>query len=403
MANSILTIDMITNEASRILENELVITGNVNRQYDKSFAVEGAKIGDTLRVRLPDRVLVRTGAALQVANENQQWTTLTCSSQKGVDIAFSSAEQAMKLDNFSDLILKPRISQLAASIDYDVASGVVPYIAQTVGTVGTTPATSQVLLAGQQKLSEAAAPMDPRYCTVNPAANAGLVEGMKGLFNPGSTISDQFKSGRMGQNVLGYKEIAMSQSISTFTCGSRASTGATVTTTVAAQGQATIAVTTAGASDTIKKGDVFTIGSVYAVNPQTRVSTGSLYQFVATADVTASGSAATVTVAPIYWGSTQALATIDSVPTAAAAIVFVGAASVSYPTNLIYQRDAIAFVTADLELPKGVAMASRVNHNGISLRIVQAYDVTQDRMITRLDVLYGYGVLRPELACRLVG
>ena len=395
---------MITNEALRILENKLVVTGNVNRQYDDKFAVEGAKIGDTLRIRLPDRAIVRSGPALSVQAENQQYTTLTVSSQKGIDIAFSSAEQTMKLDNYSKLILEPRISQLAASIDYDVASGVAPYIGQSVGTPGTTPATSQVLLAGNQKLNEAAAPMDPRYCTVNPAANAALVEGLKGLFNPAGTISSQFKSGMMGNNVLGYDEIAMSQSIGTFTCGSRASTGATLTTTVTTQGTTTLAITTAGASDVIKAGDVFTIAGCYAVNPQTRVSTGSLYQFVAAADATASGSAATVTVrVPIYWGTSQALAIVDSAPTSTSAIVFMGTASTAYTQNLIYHRDAIAFATADLTIPKGVDMASRATHNGISLRIVRAYDVNQDRMITRLDVLYGYGVIRPELACRLWG
>ena len=410
MANSLLTIDMITYEAARILANKLVVTGNVNRQYDSSFAKEGAKIGDTLRIRLPDRVTVRNGAALSVQAENQQYTTLSCNSQRGVDIAFSSAEQAMKLDNFSKLILEPRISQLAAQIDYEVASGVAPYIGQSVGTPGTTPATTLVLLAGNQKLHEAAAPDMARYCTVNPAANAALVEGMKGFFNPVGTISSQFKSGMMGQNVLGYDAIEMSQSISTFTCGSRTSTGGTTSAAVTTQGTTTVAITGAGASGTVKAGDVFTVASCFAVNPQTRVSTGSLYQFVAASDVTLDGSGAgNVTVrVPIYSAdstdpASKALAIVDTLPANAKAVVFMGTASTAYPQNLIYQRDAIAFVTADLVLPKGVAAASRVNHEGISLRIVQAYDVTQDREITRLDVLFGYGVIRPELACRLWG
>lgn len=402
MANVLLTIDQITRESLRILANVLVVTRKCNRQYDPSFAKEGAKIGDTLRIRKPDRVIVTDGATLVVQPENQQWTTLTVSSQKHIGVAFSSAERTMKLDDYSKLILEPRISQLAATIDADVAAGVVRYIAQSVGTPGTTPATSAVLLAGQQKLDEAACPRNPRMCVVNPAANAQMVEGMKGLFNPGSTISNQFKTGNMGSGVLGYDEISMSQSISNFTTGSRSS-GATLTTTTAAQGQTTVAVTTNGASDTIKAGDVFTIANVYAVNPQTRASTGALYQFVALADATASGSAVTITVAPIYWGTDQALATVNAVPTATAAITWFGGVSTAYPQNLIWHPDAITFATADLVLPDGVAMASRVNHEGISLRIVKQYDAINDREICRLDVLYGYGVIRPELACRLWG
>lgn len=400
MANSILTIDMITRKALEILENNLVITRNVNRQYDPSFAVEGAKIGTTLRVRLPDRALVTDGAALTTQDENQQYTTLTVSSQKHIGMAFTTAEMTMNLDDFAELIIKPRVSQLAASIDADVAS-CFKYIGQSVGTAGTTPATSAVLLAAQQKLNESAAGMSPRYATVNPAANAGLVEGMKGLFNPGPTISRQFKTGMMGEDVLGYNEINMSQSIQNFTTGSRSS-GATVTTTVSTQGATSIAITTNGATDTIKLGDVFTIADCYAVNPQTRQSTGSLFQFVALADATASGSAVTVTVAPIYTAA-NALATVDSFPTAGKAVTWFGGVSTAYPQNLIYHKNAITFATADLVLPKGVDMASRAQHNGISLRIVRDYNINTDQLLTRIDVLYGYAVIRPEMAVRLWG
>lgn len=403
MSNSLLTIDMITRKALVILANKLVVTGNVNRQYDDQYAKSGAKIGDTLRIRLPNRSLPRRGAAIQVQNVNQQYVPLTISSQIGTDFSFSSAEQAMKLEDFSRLILEPAVSQVAASIDQEVAAGVAQYIAQSVGTPGTTPASAAVLLAGGQKLSEAAAPEGMRYCTVNPAANAALVLGMTGFFNDQSTISKQFKSGNMGNNVLGWDEISMSQSISSFTTGSRASTGAMVTTTISTQGATSIAITTAGATDTIKKGDVFTIGSVYSVNPQTRVTTGALAQFVATADATASGSAVTVNVRAMYSGTAQALATIDTLPQSGAAVTFVGAASTAYPQNLMYQRDAIAFGTADLELPKSAEMAARENYEGISLRIVKAYDPTNDNFITRLDVLYGWSVIRPELAVRLWG
>ena len=308
---------------------------------------------------------------------------------------------ALSLDDFADRILKPRVSQLAASIDADVANAF-QSIYQSVGTPGTTPATSLVLLQGQQKLNESAALMSPRYATVNPAANAGLVEGMKGLFNPTSTISRQFKNGMMGEGVLGYDEINMSQSIKQHTTGTR--TGAhTVTTTVSTQGATTIAITGTG-TQTIKKGDVFTIADCYAVNPQTRESTGALQQFVVTEDVTASGGAyAAVKISPAIYTSGQALATVDSFPVSGKTVTFLGSASTQYPQNLIYHKDAITFATADLLLPNGVDMASRKVHNGISMRIVRQYDSNNDRMPCRIDVLYGYSVIRPQMAVRLWG
>jgi hypothetical protein len=389
---------MITRKALEILENSLVLTRTVNRQYDDSFAVEGAKIGSTLRIRLPDRALVTDGAALQVQDDNEQYTTLTVSSQKHIGVNFTTAELTMQLDDFAERVLKPRISQLASSIDADVANSF-KYIGNSVGTPGTTPATSLVLLQAQQKLNENAAVMQPRYATVNPAANAALIEGMKGLFNPVSAISKQFKNGMFGEGILGYDELNMSQSIKQFTTGSRAGT-VTVSTTVTAEGSTSIVLTGLG-STIIKAGDVFTIGSVFAVNPQTRESTGSLYQFVALADVTAS-TTATVTV-PAMYSATQALATVDALPASGAAVTFLGAASTQYPQNLIYHRDAISFATADLLLPQGVDMASRQVHNGISLRVVRQYDINNDRLPCRIDVLYGYSVIRPQMAVRLWG
>jgi hypothetical protein len=389
---------MITRKALEILENSLVLTRTVNRQYDDSFAVEGAKIGSTLRIRLPDRALVTDGAALQVQDDNEQYTTLTVSSQKHIGVNFTTAELTMQLDDFAERVLKPRISQLASSIDADVANSF-KYIGNSVGTPGTTPATSLVLLQAQQKLNENAAVMQPRYATVNPAANAALIEGMKGLFNPVSAISKQFKNGMFGEGILGYDELNMSQSIKQFTTGSRAGT-VTVSTTVTAEGSTSIVLTGLG-STTIKAGDVFTIGSVFAVNPQTRESTGSLYQFVALADVTAS-TTATVTV-PAMYSASQALATVDALPVSGAAVTFLGAASTQYPQNLIYHRDAISFATADLLLPQGVDMASRQVHNGISLRVVRQYDINNDRLPCRIDVLYGYSVIRPQMAVRLWG
>ena len=400
MSNSILTIDMITRKALEILENNLVITRNVNRQYDDSFAVEGAKIGSTLRIRLPDRALVTDGAALQVQDDNEQFTTLTVSTQKHIGVNFTSAELTMQLDDFAERVLKPRISQLASSIDADVANAY-KNIYASVGTPGTTPASSLVLLQAQQKLNEAAAVMDPRYATVNPAANAGLVEGMKGLFNPTDTISKQFKNGMMGTGVLGFDEINMSQSIKQHTTGSWG-TSITVTSTVSTQGQSTLGISFTGSSKTWNVGDVFTIAGVYAVNPQTRESTGSLQQFVVTQAATGS-STATLNISPALYTADNALATVDTFPQASAVVTMLGSAATQYPQNLVYHKDAITFATADLLLPQGVDMASRAVHNGISLRVVRQYDINNDRLPCRIDVLYGFSTIRPQMACRLWG
>jgi hypothetical protein len=227
---------------------------------------------------------------------------------------------------------------------------------------------------------------------------------MKGLFNPTDVVSRQFKNGLMGTGVLGYEEINMSQSIKQFSTGTFSRTAATtVTTTVATQGATTVVLTQGSATTTLKVGDVFTIGSVFAVNPQTRESTGSLQQFVVTEDTAGVAGTFTVKISPAIYTSANALATVDSFPQSSAVVTFLGAASTQYPQNLIYHKDAITFATADLLLPQGVDMASRQVHNGISLRIVRQYDINNDRMPCRIDVLYGFGVIRPQMAVRMWG
>lgn len=405
MANSILTSDIITRKALEVFENSSVMVRNVNKQYDNSFAVEGAKIGASARIRLPDRALVTDGAALLVQEENEQYTTLTINKHKHIGLNFTQDELTLSLDDFSERVLVPRISQLAAAVESDI-SDVYQDIFNSVGTPGTSPATALVLLQAQQKLNEGAVAQFPRYATVNPAANAALVNGLSGLFNPGSTVSRQFKTGMMGEGVLGYNEINMSQSIKSLTTGSRTATADTlqVNATISTQGASTIAIKSGTGSATIKKGEVFTIASVYAVNPQTRESTGALQQFVVTADATASsGTWSSVSISPAIYTSDDALATVNAFPLVNAYINFVGAASTVYPQNLVYHPNAITLATVDLPLPRGVDMASRVNHNGISMALVRDFDINNYRMPCRLDILYGFKVIRPQMACRLWG
>jgi len=310
----------------------------------------------------------------------------------------------MQLDDFAERVLKPRISQLASSVDADVANAY-KAIYNSVGTPGTTPSTSLVLLQAQQKLNEGAAVMSPRYATVNPAANAGLVEGMKGLFNPTDTVSRQFKNGLMGAGVLGFDEVNMSQSIKQHTTGSRSTSDTIlVNGAVTTEGQSTISIDGGTGSATVAVGDVFTIANVYAVNPQTRETTGSLQQFTVTAANTASsGSWTSIAVSPAMYTPANALATINAFPADNAAVTFVGAASTQYAQNLVYHKDAITFATADLLLPQGVDMASRQVHNGISLRVVRQYDINNDRLPCRIDVLYGFSTIRPQMAARIWG
>lgn len=413
MSNTILTPAMITREALRVLHNNLVFVKGVNRQYSAEFAKTGAKIGSTINVRLPNRYYVRRGAPIQVQNTSEQYTPLTLDTQWGVDISFSSAELTLSLDDFSKRILTPAMAKIASEIDLD-GLGLYTDIYNIVGTFGTTPGSATggsgllmytvpgIYLNAGMVLDHSAAPRDlNRRVCLGPAAMASSVGGLSGLYNPQEVIGDQYRKGILG-HALGF-EFALDQNVKTHTNGTRAiSAEITVQATWVTGDGSTLKLT--GGTATIKKGDVLTIANVYMVNPENQQSTGILQPFVVTADVTMSGTTnVTVSPTPKLAGTGVADGNVNRVPTASDAVVWFGATGSAGPQNMAYHQDAFTLGTADLEMPKGVDFAARETYDGVSMRIVRAYDINNDQFPCRIDVLGGWKTLRPELACRITG
>lgn len=392
MANSILTIDMITREALRILHNNLAFAKTVRRDYQDEFAKTGAKIGTVLRIRKPNQFPVVTGAALSATDIAEPSVSLTVATQKHVDVNFTSAELTLSLDDFSKRILNPAMAKLASTIDFDGLT-LFNKVYNSVGTPGTTPSTALVWLQAQQKLSELGVPMSPRFACMNPAANAYLIDGLKGLFHSSGSISSQFRKGLMGSNVLGYDEMLLDQNVNVFT---RSAANTAYLVNGASQTGASLIVDTGATAPS--EGEVFTMTGVNSVNPETGQDTGSLAQFVV-------GTGATTTLWPISPSITTsgAYKTVTASPADNAAITFVGTASTAYPQNMAYNEEAFTLATVDLEMPEGVDMARRAVYDGVSLRIVRQYDITNDKFPCRIDVLYGWACVRPEMACRVWG
>jgi hypothetical protein len=402
MANTILTIDMITREALRILENNLTFTKQCNREYDDQFGVTGAKIGDTLRIRKPARYTVRSGTTLSVQDQTETSTSLVLNSQKGVDISFTSKELTLNLDDFSKRVLAPAVAALANQIDRD---GLALYldIFNAVGTPGTTPASLLIYLQAGEKLDHEATPRDmDRAVVINPGAQVTIVDALKALFHSSTEIERQYEQGTMGL-AAGFKW-SMDQNIVTHTVGPL---GGTPLVNGASQAGSSLVTDgwTAAAAARLNRGDVFTIAGVNAVNPQHRQSTGQLRQFVVTANVSSDGAGnATI---PIYPAITTsgAFQTVTASPADNAALTVLGAAGTLSPQNIAFHKEAFVLGCADLVMPGGVDMASRVSSRalGLSIRMVRAYDINNDAFPCRLDVLYGWKAVYPELACRIAG
>jgi len=410
MSNNLLTISKITNEALMVLENELTFTGQVDRNYDDQFAVVGAKIGQTVNVRRPGRFIGAVGPTLVVEDFNETSVPVTLSTQFQVSTQFTTQDLALSLDMFSDRILKPAIATVANKMDRDGLLVAKNNTANIVGTAGTAPTGLITYLTAAAYLDSEGAPRDGRRsCTIEPFTSSTIVDSLKGLFVPTSQISSQYTKGLMGRDSGGMNWY-MDQNVVSQTFGSYSSATLSCNVTTATgfltSGWAyssNITIGSASAASTLNQGDTFTIAGVFAVNPQNRQSYGKLRNFVVQSTTAiSSGGTATVTVVPavITAGQFQNVSVTSS---GSQTVTPFNNTGVTSPQNILMHRNAFTLACADLELPEGVHFAGRASDKelGLSIRVVRQYTINNDSIPTRLDVLYGWAPLYPELACRI--
>jgi len=417
MANNNLNSNVITLEAARILENNLVFNKQINREYSDQFAIAGAKIGTTVNVRMPARYTSTTGASLSTQDFVETYTPLTLGTQRQVSVSFTSQELTLNIDEFGDRVLKPAMSQMANDIDVDGVTAAVNGTWNLTGTPGTIPASILPYATAKAYIREGGGPADDQYSAIlSPMGEVTLIDGQKGLFQSSDKIAAQYESGKMG--MAAGLNFYMSQTIQTHTVGplggtplvngaqsaSAPSGGLTSTSDLTQPFSLVTDGWTAAAAARLTAGDVFTIANVYSVNPQTRASTGRLQQFVVTAAISSDGSGnATVTCLPrpIFSGQYQNVTSVSNNIADNAALTIVGTASTGYKQGLVFHKDAYLLGTADLLMPQGVDMSARKNYNGISMRMVRQYRIGTDDLPCRFDVLYGHKVLYGALGSRV--
>jgi hypothetical protein len=402
MAHSLLTPTMIARESLRVLHQKLRFIGSINRQYDDRFAQSGAKIGDALRIRLPGEFQIRTGKTLDVQDIAEDYVTLDVTEQAGVDMAFSSAELTLTIDDFGKRYIEPAMAKLAAHLEAE-ALALYKDIFEEISDDGDTLSLADVL-EGAKLLTDNLCPEDGRTLLLNTRDNVSLVNALSGLFNPNAKIAENFRNGMVANQFVGFEEVYQSSLMPTHATGTE--TANTYRTDIAgaeADGSDGLLHIDTGVT-TFAEGDIIEIEDVFGVHPESKQSTGRLKRFVVTADfsggegdlaispkIVASGAKQNVNAAA---GDGKIIYKRESDGSTALG------ASASYGISLGYHRDAFAFATADLILPKGVDMAAREVFDGISLRLVRQYDINNDNLPCRLDVFYGRKTIRPQLAVR---
>jgi hypothetical protein len=409
--NSILTVSQITRYSVPLFLNSNMFLMSVNRDYDDRFGVEGAKIGAQLRIRIPNDYSVTDGPGISLQDTIEQQVVLTVSTQRHVDIAFTTAERTLSIEDYAERFIMPRINKLAGNVAQTLmlsSQGAVCNAAANVDANNNILAINQapVLNAGAL-LDDNSAPdmgtMDARKLANDPHTDAKLVTSLAGQFNPAATISSQFRTGMM-KNALGF-DMFRDQTVIKHT------TGSATTAAVSGASQTGTSVTITALSGTLNQGDIITIAGVLAVNRVTFASTGLARQFVVTANVLNGATSIPIYPALIPPASqvayanlpytAQAYMTVTASPASGAVITPFANASVTYRQSIAFQRDAVTLVIAPLWIPpggKGVVESDRHEFDRCSLRSLVSYEPGTDQAVDRIDVLFGYYWPRPEWA-----
>lgn len=417
MANNLLTISKITNEALMVLENELTFGDGVDRTYDDQFAIVGAQIGNTVNVRKPGRFIGTSGPALNVEDLNETSVPVTLTTQFHVDTQFNTQDLTLSMGPFSDRVIKPSVAAIANKIDRDGLVMAKNAVGNIVGVAGTKPTGLITYLTAAAILDSEAAPRDGRRrICLEPFTSATIVDSLKGLFTPQSAIGDQYRKGLMGRDAAGL-DWYMDQNVVSQTFGAWATTAGTLTANTAVftgslttgwAASSTITLTNSQTL-TLNQGDVISIANVLPVNPQNRQAYGSTPRtFVVNATVTGAAGTISVNVSPAIITAGQFQNVVVNATSATATVTGFSLATgtanaVTSPQNIVHHRNAFTMVMADLLMPEGVHFAGRASskESNVSIRVVRQYTINNDALPCRLDVLYGWAPLYPELACRV--
>lgn len=388
MANSFLTTSMITREILSALRQKFTFLNRINMEYRDEFAINGAKIGDTLNIRVPTNQNVRSGRIMDAGNMVDKTVPLTISDQDGIDLVWNSSDMALKIDDFYERYLEQPLATLASTIESKVITRALPFAANAVANADGKLDLKDALRANKV-LTDNLAPTQ-RFMLTNTSGTVQVIDQLKGLFNSQSELKRQYEDGLMGRAAgFDWYETAI---MPTQTNGTSTFPGAYLVNGAVTSGATSIPVDTG--TGTIRAGQHVTFDTVFAVNPSTKSQTGELRTFVVTADY--AGGAGNLQISPAII-STGPERNVSNVPADNAAIVIVGAANQT-GVNIGFAKDFVTFATVDMPLPpnKDASRATIGGPRGLSVRMIRDYDTINDQFLNRVDILWGSAVLRPE-------
>ena len=438
----------ISKETLRMFKNSLVIGTVIDWSNSDKFGRGDDQIGVSYRIRRPLQVVGQENdMGWSAANAAVQETSVSLVIDRTltVPMSFSDADLNLKLEKFSDRVIKKATRYMASKFDASICRsivnattgttafggsdqfgatsgtglvGVANFASFVVGAAGTALTPATVMLA-KKYLQDLAIPEDDIYGVLTSGANSELVLAQATLFNTLTVIDKTYRAGFI-KEFDGIK-FGMSQSLATHVNG--AQTSLAVTAGELANGWAeTKDLTVTATTQALRSGDMFTVAGVYRVNPITKEQTDTLYQFtVLSANSTgtvdsvtgqtsyASGAVSVVVgPAPILAGPYQNV----SATLVGKTITLIGAAGATSQESIIFHKSAIQAVSVGLDVPRGKDMAFAIEGEDIEdfkIRFIREYDSlgvggvngTKPAYIARMDAAYGFKTVQPDWICRV--
>ena len=389
--NTLLAPAEISKVAAVQLSNNLVFARLSNKTYKEDFTV---KIGQTISYRLPVQFVATKATGLAVQGVTENYGQITINTPGQVAWEFADIDLNLTIDQYDERYTTPAAISLAQQMDNDGAA-LAASVYNAVGTVGTA-ITFDTMQNAKQFLDEFAVPMNSRYFALSPLMERQVQGDLMKFFTPADTFKDIVGEAALGRMVGadGY----MSQNLQYHTSGTAAGLSLHV---AAAEGDTTVALRDSG-SGTLTNGDILTFTGatpMNAVNPKSGVSLGRARQFVVVGNYTlASGSDTIVTISPAIHASGP----YQTVTGLAGTTVTVTLAYASHWESLMWQKDAFALVSVPPPIRKSQTFSQVLESQGVGMRFMLVYDVTNEVEIARMDVLYGWQAIYPNFAVRIV-
>jgi len=405
------------------LENDLTMMKMVSREFDEKFAVKNEKIGYTFNARLPVRLRGRRGDGVKPEGIQEQMVPITINELWGQDLQNSDQDLTLTIDRFGERYVEPASATIANMIDGDLCD-LFPGFFTFVGTPGVLPnSVATYAQAGVQLVNNGV----PRTVTLNamvisPDQTAAVLGFNANLLNPVKEISMQYTTGKMG-TALGFK-FNEDVNIARFQVGALGTAGAIgsnplvdITGGGITNNGATIQTRAWDNSiaNCLNLGDIVQFAGSYAVNPISYRNVGPLRSFTLTSAMTTTNAGVGVMniSPPINADTTTPFQTVTALPADGAQVFVWGLAYTSFTSiantysaqGMAFHRDAIALAVVKQELPGGMEWSEWVSNPkaGVGIRLVRGYVIGTNEKITRLDVLGGVKLVRPDMGVRVCG